>query len=826
MLLTNLKLAWQFYWQDYKSNHQRLLRWVYSLLLLFIITLTLTSNSIQNYLEQNLNGLLGADVVITQKQALNHNQISDINTLSENVVVTQQITTTLTHNGHYQQAQLKAVGNDYPLQGELISSPSLQTEGEVSKNGPEPGTIWLDARLLASLAISPGELLTIGSHTFRVERVLLHEPDRLMEGHSVAMRAMINQHDLTALNFADDLVQYRYLIAANTQQRNALITWHKTHLPAAQIFHKQGRHPLARFWQRTENFMGLASIILFFMAAIAIEQLAQVQTRKERYFSALCMSLGASKASCIQISLFKWCIGVGVLLPVVMILAMIGHYCLVQFLNDTFSNLTWQWQFLPAFKSAAAVMIIFAIFQAPVWFALFKNSVAEQFIGHSNVVNTGLSKVASALVLFSVAYIYSDNVLLTTMMLIAVLSTVCIMLLMSWSGLTLGEKATSQFSGLIPFSLFMMKQRLVSKSTQILGVGLCAFLLLFTLMLLRDLGQTMSMYQRQHDGNVFISQASNKQMNFIEDWAAKEGIKVRQVKPYLNAKLTHINGLSLDEFTDKPSDSLATFSRAIRLHWSEAIPSNNHLESGEWWQANTKNWQQVSIEQEVMTDLGLKLGDTLTFYINQQAYPFTITASHAFKPGAGSITFWVQMPPLATQFIDAPHYTMASIELAEDQWQLLAPLWQQFPTLRMVSLKEITARFDKTLAMVTQVITGFAVMIALLALVVIIASIKAVEPKEQKKNSIILSFGFTRKTCLQLNIIEWLVTAFITAAGAIIGTYLAGQLIYKSQFSLNYVPNFTWLGITLICILMVITGIGVFVSRKHLNSSIHSLLAE
>ena len=79
MLLTNLKLAWQFYWQDYKSNHQRLLRWVYCLLLLFIITLTLTSNSIQNYLEQNLNGLLGADVVITQKQALNHNQISDIN---------------------------------------------------------------------------------------------------------------------------------------------------------------------------------------------------------------------------------------------------------------------------------------------------------------------------------------------------------------------------------------------------------------------------------------------------------------------------------------------------------------------------------------------------------------------------------------------------------------------------------------------------------------------------------------------------------------------------------------------------------------------------
>ncbi|MFY8350585.1 ABC transporter permease [Pseudoalteromonas sp. SSM20] len=826
MLITNIKLAWQFYWQEYTSNQQRLLRWVHGLLLLFIVTLTLTSNSIQNYLAHNLNGLLGADVVISQKQTLNDTQFTRVSQIASKVVVTQQINTTFTHNGQYQQAQLKAVGSDYPLQGELISSASLQSEGEVSKHGPEPGNIWLDARLLASLAISPGEMLQIGNHSFRVERVLQHEPDRLMEGHSVAMRAMIHQHDLAALNFADDLVQYRYLIAATTQQRNALITWQKSHLPAAQLFHKQGEHPLARFWQRTENFMGLASIILFFMAAIAIEQLAQVQMRKERYFSALCMSLGASKASCIQISLFKWFIGVLVLLPVVMVLAMAGHYCLVQFLTSTFTNLTWQWQLQPALKSVAAVMFIFAIFQAPVWFALIKNSVAKQFIGHSNSVNTGLSKVASILVLFIVAFIYSDNALLTAMMIIAVLSTVAIMLLMSWGGLTFGEKVTSQFSGLVPFSLFMMKQRLVSKSTQILGVGLCAFLLLFTLMLLRDLGQTMSMYQRQHDGNVFISQASSKQMEFIDNWAAEEGIKIRQVKPYLNAKLTHINDLSLDEFSDKPSDSLATFSHAIRLHWSETVPSNNRLESGKWWQEETQNWQQVSVEQEVMTDLGLKLGDTLTFYINQQAYDFTISASHAFKPGAGSITFWVQMPELATQFIEAPHYTMASIELADTQWQLLALLWQQFPTLRMVSLKEITARFDKTLAMVTQVIAGFAVMIALLALVVIIASIKAVEPKEQKKNSIILSFGFTRKTCLQLNMIEWLVTAFITATGAILGTYLAGQLIYKSQFSLNYVPDFIWLGMTLISILVVITGIGVFMSRQNLNSSIRSLFSD
>jgi putative ABC transport system permease protein len=36
-----------------------------------------------------------------------------------------------------------------------------------------------------------------------------------------------------------------------------------------------------------------------------------------------------------------------------------------------------------------------------------------------------------------------------------------------------------------------MRQRLFAKSAQVLGLGLCGLLLLFTLMLMRDLGGTM-----------------------------------------------------------------------------------------------------------------------------------------------------------------------------------------------------------------------------------------------------------------------------------------------------------------------------------------------
>ena len=825
MIINNIKLSWHFFKQEYGQSHQRLLRWVQGILLLFIVTLSQTSDSIQQYLDQNLQGLLGADMVLSQKQALTQQQFSEVFEQVDDIVVTQQIKTMLTHNGQWQQVQLKAVDNNYPLQGELLTSTSLTGEGQPSSTGPKPGQIWADARLLAGLSIKLGEKLVVADTPLTLSRIIQHEPDRLMEGHNVDMRVMVNATDFVGFNFSDDLIQYRYLLAASPTQISRIIDWQKQELPAAEIYHKQGQHPLALFWQRTENFMGLASVILFFMAAIAIEQLSQVFMKKDQFFTAVCMSFGVSKKTGIFISITKWIISLIVLTPVVLAFSMLSHYVIIQFLNDTFPDLTWQLAPLAALKSVGVVGLVFAVFQAPVWVSLYKSSVAEQFNGNEVTLNHWVNKLASLCVLFIVAFTYSDNGLLTFMMLSAVAITIVLMILISWGGLTLGEKATSSFSGLVPFTLFMMKQRLLSKSTQILGVGLCAFLLLFTLMLLKDIGNTMSVYQRQHDGNVFVSQASEPQMRFIEHWAKNNNINVKQTKPYMHAKLISINELSVSEYSEKPSDSLSTFSKSIRLHWSELVPGNNVLADGQWWQRNTDNWQQISIEQEVMTDLGLVIGDKLTFFINKQHVEFEIVASHEFKPGAGSITFWVQMPPAALNHINATTYNMASIELAENQWPLLAPLWQKFPTLRMVSLKELTQLFDNTLAMITKVISGFSLMIILLAGVVILSSIKGLESKEKKKNSVIMSFGFSRKTCLQLNVIEWGVTALITAIGAIVGTYLAGVLIYQSQFSLTYQPNAVWLLVTLFTILSSFTALGVYATRHNLKSSVRELLA-
>lgn len=345
-------------------------------------------------------------------------------------------------------------------------------------------------------------------------------------------------------------------------------------------------------------------------------------------------------------------------------------------------------------------------------------------------------------------------------------------------------------------------------------------------MLLKDIGASMTSYTREHNGNLLVSQASEAQWQDIRAWTKTQGAEVRQHKSFMYAQLVKVNGLSLDQYDDSPSESLQTLQKSIRLHWSNDVPTNNRVVEGQWWERDTQHWQQVSVEDEVMTDLGLALGDTLVFYINDKPVQFEIVASHVYRAGGGSITFWVQMPASAIAHIDAPHYSMASIELSEEQFGRLGDLWQQHPSIRMVSLSEMAQRFDTILALVTQVVSGISILIIVLAVIVILSSIRGFEADEKKKNSIILSFGFDRKLCLKLNIIEWLVTGGIAALGAIVSTYIAGVLIYQSQFSLVYRPDILWLLGTLLLIMTFVGTLGVYGSKKSLSQSLRHLLAD
>ena len=827
--LLSLSLAFDFFKAELGCSDQRLQRWTQLVLLFFLLTLALTSHSIQRHLDNNLENLLGADISITSYQPLTADALSLIDAESETVANLKLMDVTLTKDERWERVQLKVVGANYPLQGELMVSPDVGSIAEPRNAGPVAGEIWVDSRVMSQLALTIGDSLSLGQANFRLTGIITHEPDRLTEGHSVALRAMINATDLECTELPLKNARHRYLLAVADKQIDDLLESIAGVAPSAELRHRKGGHPLALFWQRTENFLGLSSVLLFLMAAIAIDLSSRRRIQSEKRLSAVCQSMGMSRTESLSVNVMKWHMGYFMMVVPALALSLLAQEFIINELRTLLPDLTSEVSLVVIAKQCGLLLLLMLLFQLPSWLTLARVSIADLLQDRTSGASTLLRAFWSLSSVALLASIYSDNPLLTGMTIGSMLGVIVLMMGLTWLSLTLGEKLTKGLSGFLPFTFYIMKQRLLSKATQIMGVGLCATLLLFSLVMLKDIGASMQQYTRTQDGNLLVSKATESEMQTLLDWGKTHQSEVRAMKPYLPGKLLLVNGKTLSEHRQTPSSAMATVQRQVRIHLTDELPRNNRVTDGAFWHMSepfgAQDWQRVSVEDEVMTDLSLTLGDTLSFQIGNESYEFVIVASHAFKSGGGSLTFWFQVPSYANEVINETPMYMASMELNDDAWKHLATIWQTLPTINMVSLAEMTKRFDDTLATVNKLIGGFSVMISLMALIVIAASAKGFEELERRKNGLMLSFGLTRKDCLKLTLYEWLITASIAAVGAIVGSWGTAVLIYEEQFSMTYTPDPLWLMVTLSLTLTVVCVAGLLSSRSSLASSTKTLLA-
>lgn len=833
--------AFEQWWQSYGDTNNRVLRYCQLLLMTSILFLSLTSAGIQQLLWRNMEQLLGADLVISHSSAIPAEQLKPLAAMSLKSSASQLMDITLTHHSQWQPVQLKVVDSAYPLRGTLRVTHEVGGIEVRANELPAADEIWLDSRTFAALQVNIGDYLTVAGQRLRVAAILTHEPDRLMEGHSVDHRALVSASVSLNQFFANTEAMYRYSFEVETVNLTNAIRWANANLGYTQVLHASSGHPLANFWKRVENFFGLVMVVLFFMAAITFSLSGKRQLEQQLFRFSLFLSFGMSRRSGIFIWCGQWLIGfvtsvvaatsVAYCAYALVLNKFAGHFALLDLSKSTelSSGLFASLPAMPWFawgKAVALLAVLLLLFQAPFWLKLFRTSPAillkKSFEGQSPLIVW----LFNTLVISLLAFFYSDNPLLTSMTLSGLAASLVLMAVVTWLFLSFGEKITLARSSLLVFCLGLMKQRMSSKATQIMGLGLCITLMLFSFGLMRDFSSMLQRYTRTHDGNLMISQVSQAQVPRLQDWADVNQANILVLKPYYYAKLERINGLTLSDAIKYPSEASATVQKPVRLHTTNALPANNTVESGEFWNPGLGALGDISVESEVMMDLGLSLGDTLQFRLGKQRFTFTIRASHVFKAGRDSVTFWFQVPQsVAAEVAQAPMF-MGSMELPDNAWPQLAELWREMPTLKMLTLKEIAERFDNILRLMQLTLTLFSALILLLSLLVVVSTIQGFQAQDKTRNGLMLSFGMSKRECVRLVAWEWLVTGLIASTSAIIGTVLIGHLMYQSQFSMQYQVDWFWLlSVTAITVLGAI-ALGLVFSRESLKVSIRQLLHE
>ena len=159
-----------------------------------------------------------------------------------------------------------------------------------------------------------------------------------------------------------------------------------------------------------------------------------------------------------------------------------------------------------------------------------------------------------------------------------------------------------------------------------------------------------------------------------------------QAFPIIRGRLTTINGVEAGEYSDNAEDA-DVLSREINFTWGESLPEYNEVTAGQW---TTENG--VSVESEVADQLGLKIGDELSFTINSQRFDARVNTIRKVEWREMKPNFYFIFTPDVLSSI--PSTWLVSFRLQEQHDEMLSQLSRNHPTVSLMDIRKMGALRD------------------------------------------------------------------------------------------------------------------------------------
>ncbi|KID56273.1 hypothetical protein JF50_18630 [Pseudoalteromonas luteoviolacea] len=798
-----------------------------ALLFLYLSLTSLLGQGVDTYLNHNLQTMLGADTQLTATRAWHNRESQWIRQHASSQSYINSYEVTLNHGEAYSHTKLKAVDQNYPLNGQVtISNNELLSPSKVS-TGPNVGEIWLEPHLARALNVKVGNEIYLGRELFLVSAFLLNEPDRIIQGYSSDRRAMIAQESLANLSLSP--TEYQVLLNHRHGFKQGELNQLQINSADLKVISKLlDNYPMAHAWKRVQNFMGLISFVIVLLTCLCLWLSQRSHVEPLQMALAVMLANGVKRE---QVPILVFVLMASILfisfVPAVFIaigISMILEQVIQQRFFATFELM---WDMTGVGQALLMSVLLYSLLTIPSWIRLIRSNVRDLLEKREDgAIAFIISGLCPLLSLSIVVVFNTDNWVLTGLLLSGLGVCLFLLLILAWGGLSIANKTLAGKSGILAFVLLLMKQRMRVKTVQILALGLSATLLLLCLRVGQDVSEVLDRALFADQGNVFVTQATFAQKKALTEFTSQHSGDVKQFKAFQSARVTHVNGVLLTDIDAPSSDSKSRLERNINLHWQAAQPDNINVIAGQWQQKVESDMPAISMEQEVFDELNLELGDVLTMQVGNTSQEFYIATVHHYRSGSDMITFWFVVHQSSVPVASESTYFMGSVDLPEQGLAKLGEIWQAHPDIRMLRVEELIARVRSSVQTFIYLTLAYGIFIALMSNLLVIASIQTHLQRDKLKNGLLLSFGLSEKQSRNMLIVEWTILTMIPVACALASIYLFIGQIYQEGFGMPYRPNNFMLLVEAITIVAVIALGGIFLSRKQLKQNVVTLLEQ
>ncbi|WP_333918019.1 ABC transporter permease [Vibrio crassostreae] len=666
---------------------------------------------------------------------------------------------------------VKAVESNYPLRGEMI----LEGVDKALSNHVEPGELWLDERIFTQLEVDIGDNVTIGDADLTITGRITQEPGLSFNPFQQMPAVLIHKSDIDATGAIQPGSRVSFRLFLNGDDSKLKAAQDSVELTPSDRWRTQDSASRTNdMFESTTQYLSLTVAIVVIMAATTLVLTCQHYVASRRKTIAMLKSLGASKQWIV-----KWLsVQVSLLVVIGAVLGItigIGLEFLLRIpLGDLLPTPLPSYGIEPAILAILSSILI-GVPALGIPLIGLVNTSAISVIQSSHQSNESYKKYLLLLVpIIPMMLMYGDN-LLVWIVLAGIACLFLVLAIVSTLVLRLVGKLPTSTS--MRLALSRINRTPLATGIQFGSLALSLMLLSIIWLVRSDLLSDWQQTLPENAPNAFaLNIASYEKDSYLETIDANE-VERTQAFPIIRGRLTTINGVEASEYSDTSGETDA-LSREINFTWGDSLPEYNEVLEGRWTQEHG-----VSVESDVAKQLGLKIGDELSFTINSQNVSAQVNSIRKVEWREMKPNFYFIFTPDVLSSI--PSTWLVSFRLEEQHNQMLNELSRNHPTVSLMDIRKMGSKIQELLKQIVWSITVLAALGVVAGLLLIFTLLRLSLSQRQQEIRLYRTLGASKKRILNTIWCEYGLMALVAGSIAALGSELSVAGVMNFGFELQ-----------------------------------------
>ena len=689
---------------------------------------------------------------------------------------------------------LSAVSERYPLRGELLVSPSVDTSQAVAVNSPRSGEAWLEAKGLRQLGITLGDSIEVGVKRFKVTGIITQIPDASFSVFSAGPVVFINNQDMqkTELIQPGSRLSYKYLFAGDADNITAFEQWFKPQLSDNQRWYdiKSQNSPLARALTKADKYLSLASMLGIVLASVAVAVASRRYSQRHQSVVAIFKAMGASKRYVTKLYCLHWSLlsvlSISVGLAVGYLILNLGLYAMRDYL-DTSTTGNMAYPFLVAIVTGIICAFAFAITPLRELVHTSPMTLLRGRAEYDSSLLTRLTNPLPALVaIFTLLYLFSQDAVLSAALLIGGMLVALVLLVIGRLFMSAGRSAGSRAGKSWHLALANLKRRANENAVQLISFTIAIQLLLIIVVMKNGLIDDWQQQLPDNSANRFLVNISANQVEPVNDFVASLGIESSGLFPVVRGRLTQINDEQVTKRVSKEATKSADngrrgVGRELNMTWRDSLPYENSLIAGTWWQPDDSR-ALVSIESTLAEKLDVEIGDKLKFQVGSEDVEVMVSSIRKVN--------WQTLQPnfymIFNQHVlaDFPATYISSLYVSDDAKDALQDFLTQYPTITLIDVDAIITQLRSVIGQVSIAIEFILLLVVLAGSLVLVAQVQASMEERERELAILRTLGASGRLLRNSVLFEFVALGALAGLMASIAMELGVYILQSRIFDM------------------------------------------